>query len=235
MPNTMEGNMLLAHELTHVVQQSTPTGDTHSTIDFQSGSSSGIMISRQEAERVTAAPGLEGEFEDAVNVTGDWDKAIDRLTAFWNDDRPKVLAKYVKSIDAAQRLRQAAVKKFGEYDLMITAIDTLIYDLKPQQQPRSLSETIDPNKWDDERIIKEIGLIRKWIDTNAAVSNNTEIDRMVDSLDQLGRILLRRHPDILERTLESLNQTNPDVTLALVPTTITFQRIVAAGEVVTAS
>ncbi len=145
-PSTSEGKRLLAHELTHVVQQNYLQGSASRIVGVLGSTD---MISRVA---ITGAPDLEADFESAVN-NGQWDKAIDKLNAFNNDDRPKLLGTYVKSAGAGEELRVTAANHFGERDIMVSMIDNRLAQLKPSgahgetKATLPLSKEVDLGEW----------------------------------------------------------------------------------------
>src|SRR5215207_8750406 len=81
-PYTSKGRRLLAHELTHVVQQSNNNTASRSAAAIAglitSKISSSERISRQKGPAVAPVVGLEEQFEQAIRKS-DWTYAVDRL------------------------------------------------------------------------------------------------------------------------------------------------------------
>lgn len=126
-PHTSEGRRLLAHELTHVVQQSSNTASSTTAAGFiTSKISSTEGISRQKGPTVASVETLEEQFEHAI-LKSDWLYAVDRLAAFNTTEIPKMLERYVISQSALNHLKEAALNKFGsDESRIIPAINTLI-------------------------------------------------------------------------------------------------------------
>jgi len=130
-PHTSEGRRLLAHELTHVVQQSnnnnTASRSAASTASLViSKISSSEKISRQKSPTVAPVVGLEEQFEQAI-LKSDWPYAVDRLATFNITEIVKLLERYVNTESALNQLKKAALSKFGSDETRIVpAINTLI-------------------------------------------------------------------------------------------------------------
>jgi hypothetical protein len=131
-PDTLEGRKLLAHELTHVVQQSnTNTNNNNVTTPLGLNTlSSAERISRQKATKGTSAEELEKQFQQAI-LKSDWTHAVDRLAAFSITDIPKLLERYVITQSELDLLKKAALSKFGsDESRMVPAINGLIESKK---------------------------------------------------------------------------------------------------------
>jgi hypothetical protein len=89
-PHTLEGRKLLAHELTHVVQQSYDNNTARTSAGLiTSNLSSAEGISRQKETKSTSAEELEKQFQQA-RLKSDWTDAVDRLALFSITDIPKL-------------------------------------------------------------------------------------------------------------------------------------------------
>jgi len=125
-PDTLEGRKLLAHELTHVVQQSNNINNTARSNTSLITSSPTETISRQKAAKSISAEELEKQFEQAI-LKSDWTYAIDRLASFSINDVPKLLERYVMTRSELELLKKAALTKFGSNESRILpAINTVI-------------------------------------------------------------------------------------------------------------
>ncbi len=126
-PDTSAGRRLLAHELTHVVQQSSNTASSGSAGFITSNISSTERISRQKAP-TAAAPveTLEERFKHAI-LKSDWINAVDRLATFSITEISKLLERYVITQFALNNLKEAAIDRFGsDESTIIPAINALI-------------------------------------------------------------------------------------------------------------
>ena len=107
-PHTLEGRKLLAHELTHVVQQSNNNNNTASTsaglITSKLGSAE--RISRQKETKSTSAEELEKQFQQA-RLKSDWKDAVDRLAVFSITDIPRLLERYMITQSELHLLKKA--------------------------------------------------------------------------------------------------------------------------------
>ena len=132
-PHTLEGRKLLAHELTHVVQQSNSNNNTASTsaglITSKLGSAE--RISRQkETKSTSAAEELEKQFQQA-RLKSDWTDAVDRLAIFSITDIPKLLERNMLTQSELHLLKKAAISRFGsEGNRIVSAINSLIESKK---------------------------------------------------------------------------------------------------------
>ena len=140
-PDTLEGRKLLAHELTHVIQQSNNNNkseknkDKNKKNEYNISSSFGLVtlrigseerISRQKATKNTSSEDLEGEFHQAI-LKSDWIQAVDRLATFSITDIPKLLVRYAITQSELELLKKAAHSKFGsDESRIVPAINTLI-------------------------------------------------------------------------------------------------------------
>jgi S-methylmethionine-dependent homocysteine/selenocysteine methylase len=127
-PHTLEGRKLLAHELTHVVQQSNNDNNTASTSTglITSKSSSAERISRQKETKSTSAEELEKQFQQA-RLKSDWTAAVDRLAFFSITDIPNLLERNMITQAELHLLKKASVSKFGsEGNRIVSAINSLI-------------------------------------------------------------------------------------------------------------
>ena len=127
-PHTLEGRKLLAHELTHVVQQSNSSNNIASTSAglFVSKSSSAETISRQKDTKSPSAEELEKQFLQA-RLKSDWTEAVDRLTVFSVTDMQKLLERAMITQSELHLLKKAALSKFGsDGGRIVSAINNLI-------------------------------------------------------------------------------------------------------------
>jgi uncharacterized protein DUF4157 len=132
-PHTYAGQKLLAHELTHVIQQQQEQSDVANKHDVSTAlaiskmsSAEMTIISRREDPRVNLAQELEGQFRQAISASN-WNYAVDRLAAIANiADMPRLLVRYVMTLVALQNLKNAAIRKFGLENRIVAAIDSVI-------------------------------------------------------------------------------------------------------------
>jgi hypothetical protein len=130
-PHTLEGRKLLAHELTHVVQQSSNNNTASTSAGLiTSKLSSAERISRQKETKSTSAEELEKQFQQA-RLKSDWTDAVDRLAVFSITDIPKLLERYMITQSELHLLKKAAISKFGsEGNRIVSAINSLIESKK---------------------------------------------------------------------------------------------------------
>jgi uncharacterized protein DUF4157 len=128
-PNTHSGQKLLAHELTHVVQQhqqsDTVNNKRVNRLDISKMSLTELTINRKEDPKVSLTQELETQFRQAISASN-WNYAVDRLAANNMTEVPKLLERYVTSLMALQNLKNAAIKKFGTENRIVAVIESLI-------------------------------------------------------------------------------------------------------------